>query len=418
MSITKWLVLVFLLGWNSTALATEVATQKTADGWQLLVEGKLFFIKGMSYSPTSIGESADDGTRRNWMIVDDDRDGRNDYAYQTWIDENKNNYRDPQEKEVGDFELMRQMGINTIRIYHHLSADPGLQKINAYSGKSSNYPPDFPPEKEKMLLRELHSQYGIWVAMGDLLGAYSVSSGASWDVGTDYTDPIQQANMLKSVEEMVRTHKDEPYILMWILGNENNLQEFTHTLASRQPEAYARFVNKATMLIKKIDPNHPVAICNGAYGLLEYYAKYAPAVDIFGLNFYSDNGFHEMWKNIASIYDRPVLLTEYGTGQPMVIDGKIDENVQTRIHLRAWEDIVRHSVGSEKPGNAIGGFVFQWVDEWWFDGNKWGQNINPKGDGWNHEYNGMFSLGSGSAGSLLRQPRKVYGAYQELWKKD
>ena len=76
-----------------------------------------------------------------------------------------------------------------------------------------NHPPN------KKILRELFNDFGIRVMMGDLLGAYSISSGADPTVGTDYRNPEQQANMMKSVEAMVREFKDEPYILMWALGN-------------------------------------------------------------------------------------------------------------------------------------------------------------------------------------------------------
>ena len=54
-----------------------------------------------------------------------------------------------------------------------------------------------------------------------LLGGYAVDSGANWKVGTDYTNPDQRAKMLSSVESMVNDNKDEPYVLFWVLGNEN-----------------------------------------------------------------------------------------------------------------------------------------------------------------------------------------------------
>lgn len=394
-----------------------VTTQKSSDGWQLLVDGTPFFIKGVGYSPTAIGESQDEGTSRNWMSVDDDHDGRNDYAYQTWVDSNRNNKKDPEEKEVGDFELMHQMGVNVIRVYHHPNMDPTLKKLNAAVAKTHNYSSNFTPATEQRLLRNLYSQYHIMVAMGDLLGAYTISTGASWDAGTDYTNPKQRAYMLKSVEEMVRRYKDEPYILMWILGNENNLP-MTHTNASQNPEAYAQFVNEAALLIKKLDGHHPVAICNGADLLLEYYAQYAPAIDIFGLNKYSVGGFYELWSKVAHIYDRPVILTEFGQEKLFFDQGKLNESVQAKIHRLSWEDIARHRAGQDVPGNALGGFVYEWVDEWWKDGDPWRQNLNPDKNGWDHEYSGLTSMGDGSGGSLKRQLREVYWTYKELWETD
>ncbi len=401
---------VFLLSFSAYAL--EVKTKKDSQGWQLLVNGEPYLIKGMCYYPDAIGESPNDNTRRNWVAVDDDQDGRNDYAYQTWVDKNLNNRKDDDEPEVGDFQLMKDMGVNTIRLYHHVSDDPDMQELNKASSKQQNYSPAI----EKAILAKLYAEFGIMTAMGDLIGSYTVSTGADWKVGTDYTDPVQRAHMLRSVEEMVRTYKDEPYILMWILGNENNYGEFTHTNASQELQVYARFVNEAALLIKKIDPSRPVALCNGGYQFLEYYNQYAPAVDIIGLNFYSNYGFHELWKKTETLFDRPIMLTEYGTGYPIVVDGKHDEKAQVRVHRLSWLDIEKHQYGQEKPGNAIGGFVFSWNDNWWEDGDQWQQNINPNGSGWNHEYNGMMSFGDGSSGSLTRQPRAVYELYQELWK--
>ncbi len=407
-------IILFLTGCCLPASAAIVKTHKTSQGWELLVDGKPFFIQGMCYFPDTIGESPHNNTRRNWEMVDDDHDGRNDFAYQTWVDANFNNIRDADEKDIGDFQLMRDMGVNTIRVYHHVSDDPALMALNTSSSKTSNYP----AVAEKKILRELYSKFGIMVAMGDFLGAYTVGTGALWNVGTDYTNPVQRANMLKSVEDMVSEHKDEPYVLMWILGNENNLP-FPHTQASRQPEAYARFVNEAAALIKKIDKHHhPVAISNGGSELIKSYAQYAPQVDIFGLNLYAYNGFNEMWNKTARDWDRPVMLTEFGTGHPLVIDGQLYEDSQAKVHKRSWEDISNHRKGQKTPGNAIGGFVFAWVDNWWEDGNSWHQNINPDKSEWNHEYNGMASVGNGSSGSLMRQLRKVYKMYQQEWTKD
>lgn len=401
-------------GCCSVTSAANVVTHKTPQGWELLVDGKPFFIHGMCFYPDTIGESANDQTRRHWETVDDDHDGRNDFAYQSWVDANRNNKRDPEEKEIGDFQLMKDMGVNAIRIYHHTSADPYLVNLN----KKGDTSIIFPAADEKKILRELYEKFGIMTAMGDLAGAYTVNTGSTWEAGTDYTDPIQKANMLKSVEDMVREHKDEPYVLMWVLGNENNLP-YPHTNARQQPQDYAKFINEAAILIKKIDQHHhPVALCNGGSELLDVYAQFAPEIDIFGLNEYVATGFHELWKKVSVLMDRPVMLTEFGTAHPQVIDGQLNEEAQAKVHKRSWEDIDKHSYGQEPPGNAIGGFVFAWADDWWQNGDKWHQNVNPDGSGWNNEYQGMASHGDGSAGSLSRQLRKVYWMYQQLWRQE
>src|ERR1044071_7208001 len=240
----KWLRLVFcgiiFLFKVSPSTAADVRVAESSDGWRLIVDGKPFFVKGICYYPTKVGESADDGTWRDWMTVDDDHDGRIDAPYQSWVDKNRNDRQDPGEKVVGDFQLMKEMGCNAIRVYHHASSSPQVQKINETgTGTALHY--NHAPNKE--LLRDLYKTYGIRVAMGDFLGTYTIGSGAPWDGGTDYSDPVQRKNMLASVEDMVREFKDEDFLLMWVLGNETNYREATHTNAATHPKDFAEFVN-------------------------------------------------------------------------------------------------------------------------------------------------------------------------------
>jgi beta-glucuronidase len=384
----------------------HVTVQKSKDGWRLLVNGQPFFVKGMVYNPMTIGESSYDGTVRDWMIVDDDKDGRNDFAYQSWVDANRNNKRDPDEKDIGDFQLLKDMGCNAVRIYHHASDDPEIMALNP-GNLLFNHPPN------KALLRELFDHYGIRVMMGDLLGSYTAATGATWENGTDYRDPVQRKNMLKSVETMVKDFKDEPFLLMWALGNENNYSQSTHTNADKYPEDYAKFVNEAAELIHRLDPNHPVSIVSGSTNLLDAYAKFAPAVDIFGLNDYRPFDFGDMWERVAKTYDKPVMFTEFGTGLPPVENGQMREDKQAAVHRSNWNDIAGHAAGKMPPGNSIGGFVFVWLDDWWEDGQPLVHDLMP--NGWHHEWNGMAGQGDGKNSPLLRELRQVYHTYKELW---
>src|SRR5581483_3144041 len=166
--------------------------------WRFFVDGKPFPIRAITYSVTPVGRSPDRGNwdvSKDWQIVDTDNDGRHDGFEQSYIDLNGNNKRDDNEPIVGDAKIISDLGANTLRAYHHIY--------------------------NKELFRKLYKEHGIYILCGDLLGGYAVGSGASWTDGTDYSNPTQQENMLKSVREMVTENKDEPYILMWVLGNEN-----------------------------------------------------------------------------------------------------------------------------------------------------------------------------------------------------
>ena len=126
--------------------AGKVRTVQYEDGgWQLMVEGKPYVIKGVTYAPTKVGQSPDEGTMTSWMEDDFNNSGRIDSPYESFLDTNP-------KAPVGDFQLMKDMGVNTIRLYHH----PG--KIN------------------KEVLRDLYNTYGIRVIMGDFLGKYALGS--------------------------------------------------------------------------------------------------------------------------------------------------------------------------------------------------------------------------------------------------
>jgi beta-glucuronidase len=248
--------------------------------------------------------------------------------------------------------------------------------------------------------------------MGDFIGAYTGGSGAAWDPGTDYNDPEQRANMLASVEDMVKEFRHEPYILMWILGNENNY-EFTHTNAGKFPEVYAKFVDQLAKRIHELDPHHPVVLCNGDTFFISYYARYAPNIDIFGVNSYPDLPFGTLWSDVAKGLNKPVIVTEFGEGKPKFNGNELDEEYQAQRISSAWCDIARHTAGSQSPANALGGFVFEWLDNWWQD---WGPTIHNRGqEGWDHEWMGLTSQGDGQMSPFLRQLRKSYFLLQSYW---
>ncbi len=381
--------------------------------WQMIVDDKPFIVKGITYGPSKIGESPHNGTSRNWMFVDDNKNGKIDAPYESWVDKNKNNKKDKNEKIIGDFQLLKEMGCNTIRHYYVSSG-------SKYSKDGSN----------KEILRDLFNTYGIRVIMGDFLGAYTIGSGADWNKGTDYNDKAQCERMKNIVKEMVLDHKDEPYILMWLLGNENNMDsDYTgintsRTLASKQPEAYAKFLNEVAKMIHEIDENHPVAVGNMELYLIDYYEKYAQEIDILGINSYrGKDGFGSLWKQAKNLFDRPVLITEYGCDAFNSNLNSEDEESQEKYHKGCWEDIRYNLAGESGKGNALGGVIFEWLDEWWksLKGSASSQQKTKDcpmdfPDGWSsEEWLGIVRQGNGKHSPFLRQLRKSYFLYEELW---
>jgi len=257
--------------------------------WQLLVAGRPYVIKGMAYSPNKTGLSPDRGTldaTRDWQTQDYNTNNIIDGPYEAWVDENTNNQQDPDEKTTGDFQLLAAMGCNTLRIYSHV--------IN------------------KELFRALYRDHGIMLMIGDLMGAYAVESGASWADGTDYENPVQQERMLANVRQMVLAHKDEPYTLMWVLGNENVYGVGNNS--DTKPEAFFALCNRAARLIHELDHSHPVAISNGDLKSLDAIAAHAPDIDIFGANAYrGEFGFgRSFFQSVRDTLGKPVIITRRG----------------------------------------------------------------------------------------------------------
>ncbi len=389
--------------------------------WELFVDGKPFMIKGVSYSPTKVGLDANNGTahpEKDWQIVDYNGNGTNDVLFESYVDVNENGTRDSNEAIVGDAKLLKDMGVNTIRAYHHLY--------------------------DKTLLRKLYQDYGLYVLCGDFFGAYGIGNGTAGGL-TDYENPVQQQAMLDSVQQMVLDARDEPYVIMWVLGNENNYGVGTN--ANTKPDAYYQFVDRAAQLIHQLDPTRPVALCNGEVGSLDRVKANCPNVDVFSANSYRGSGGfgRSFFRDVREQLDRPAFLSEFGCSAfSDTYTRSQAEAFQAMYLANSWEDILAHQSGFGE-GNSIGGVLFEFTDEWWKGGDvpdkikqalpAWYaarlsqyQTLSPNKhdmvpqasmpflDGWDYEeWLGVASQSTGSNSPYARVLRPGYFSIQSMW---
>jgi hypothetical protein len=111
--------------------------------WQLLVDGKPFPIRAVTYSVTPVGRSPDRANwdvSKDWQWVDTNNNHVHDGFYESYVDKNHNNKRDEDEPVVGDAQLLKDLGVNTLRAYHHLY--------------------------DKEFFRTLHDKYGFYFLCG------------------------------------------------------------------------------------------------------------------------------------------------------------------------------------------------------------------------------------------------------------
>ena len=371
--------------------------------WQMKVDGQPFIIKAMAYQPSKVGQSPDIGTLKDWSISDENQNNKIDSPYDSWVDKNRNNIQEGDEPAVGDFQIMKDMGVNVVRVYHH----------------------DF--VRNKQVFVDLYKTYGIRIIIGDFLGMYAVGSKADWIPGTDYSNPEHQSNMLDSVMKMVNNYKDEPCVLMWVLGNENNYGIANNS--QKNPEAYYHFVNEVAKKIKEVDPYHPVALCNGDIHFLDIFADNCPDIDVLGANSYRGKhgfGYYNLWLPIKEVADKPAMITEYGCpSYGHRYSREYAEDFQADYLVSNWQDIIQNSAGYG-TGNALGGVVFEFVDEWWKTGAPPGfpdiiQDVTPNCggpfvDGWYYEeWFGITSQGDATDSPFMRQLKKSYFELQKIW---
>jgi len=370
--------------------------------WQLLKDGQPFPIRAMDYCPTPVGKgNHTEGYEVNgsWQLADDNHNGKIDAIEESWIDRNGNEIQDADEPWTSDMQIMADMGVNTVRIYHH-----------AWN---------------KDLLKRWHEKYGTMFLMGDFAGAYAVGSGASWADGTNYADPVQTAKLMELIKKMVTDEKDEPYVLMWVLGNENVYG--VASSAKKDPDSYWKFINQAAEMIHQMDPNHPVSVSSGDLYHFDSFIKNAPAVDVYGCNIYRGNGGmgRSFWRSISELSGKPVFISEFGTSA--YGKDRTEEEIeafQKDYHQGNWEDIEYNMAGNPGYGNSLGGCIFEFCDEWWKSEHHpmdvhdvISEHPAPFCDGNNYEeWYGLFSVGTGKNTPFMRQPRAVVEYYRNLWK--
>jgi beta-glucuronidase len=361
--------------------------------WALFVDNKPYWIKGLAWGLTKIGQSPDLQNMTPWELSNDPEPWKT-----TWWDKNRNNRRDPGE-DTTDLELLRNLGVNTLRIYYRMN--------------------------NKAALRNLYEKAGIMAMLGVAFGAYALDSGATWEQGTDYSDPRQQQRMLEEVEAMVREHKDEPYVLAWCLGNENVYGVANN--ANKYPATFAHLLQKAVKLIHRLDPDHPVVYANGDLQFLDAFIRHTPDLDIFGCNVYrGKEGAGDLYDRVLKEYGKPVVITEFGAPAfNNAIKGE-DEEAQAVYIAGNIRDQAFHRAGGLGAGNSLGGFIFEWQDEWWKSGAGDppdqqdygpGQAPGPFVDGMFHEeWFGITSQGNGYDSPNMRQLRKAYWSIQQAWR--
>lgn len=301
----------------------EIKTTKEG-GYYLTVDKKPFLIKGIIYNPTPLCKGYDydffNDTNKPWLI---------------------------------DGKLMKEAGINCVRIY---STGEDLDKV-------------------KQFVNEMYTKFGIYTIVSDWLGLWSYP-------GVNYADEQFQKNTKERLLKIAEALKNEKGLLMWVLGNENSytfsgkicfwtspeinkIKDLRQQIETRA-KIYYSFVDDLAAEIKKIDPNHPVALGNGEESFLDIASKVCDDIDILAIISYRGKKFGNLFDHIKTYFNKPIFISEFGADSYDSYLEKEAEGIQAEYIISQWKNIFEHTAFSKNmEGNCLGGTLFEWSDEWW-----------------------------------------------------
>ena len=266
----------------------------------------------------------------------------------------------PKEILEKDFQMMKEVGINTIRTYQPM--------------------PD--------IVLNLAEQYNIMVIE-------NVVYPGSW---TDFNSRAELEELKNTAIKNIIRHKDKKCILAWDIWND---APFTYGPGGRNiikkygEENLNRFLEEIYQTIKEIDPNRPITGSNLIYseeslrlgaGFLDIlsYNTYLGIYDWLGGKFSDEKAKEtvELLQVVSSQYDKPVIIAE--TGYSSYCKGATQgEVIQKQIQM---------------AGNALAGIIiFEWADEWGKAGKPYQLNNHIEEhwgivDGYRNPKDGYYKL--------------------------
>ena len=371
-----------------------VTVERTKDGgWQLLAGGKPYFVRGVCYQYVPVGEDQTydlfQDRRKPWML---------------------------------DGKMMKSIRTNTVRFYR-----PGGDAAAT-----------------RQVIRDLYKHFGIRTALGHYLGF--------WDwPPPNYADPEFRQKVMREVLDMVEEYKNEPGILFWILGNENNysfdrgirdwstpeIDAIGVPLKMREAKAriYYRFMNDLAKAVKAADPNHPVVMGNGELVSIYIAKEECPDIDILGGIVYQGKSFGTYFERLKRNFGKPNVFIEFGADSFDAVWQQESQDWQAFFIKLQWNEIVKNRAGGDGVGNSLGGFVFEWNDEWWKHNSGYvpGWRVHDTEASWantayyfdakagnniNEEWWGVTSLDQKHSknGMERRLPKKAFYLLRSLWR--
>jgi hypothetical protein len=286
--IVKMFFLLVLVASCATSLTDTTVMVKER---KILVNKRPYLIKGICYHPVPIGS-----TKRDFSRLTE------------------------------DLALMKEAGINTIRVYEPIDNSAVLDEISEAGFK--------------LIIGFGYNQEGVYDILSGTYSAY------------------------------VEKYKNHKAILMWELGNEYNYhpERFENDI-----ENWYKIMDMAAITIHEIDNNHPVTTAHGE--LPDSLAlSSSPNIDVWGMNVYRWDNPEELFEQWKAVSNKPMYLSEAGGDSYMTITkAGYDKGVNEKAQADA-NDAVLESV-FDNLEICSGVALFSFTDGWWKAGNPSTQDV-------------------------------------------
>lgn len=326
------------------------------NGFRLFFDGNPLEVQGIVYQPVP------DGRHIN--------DFRNNYAglFKALLDE--------QDGGQGHARMLSEMGVTTIRVYE-------LSTTNQAD-----------IEAVKAIFRQAFEQYGITVVVGNWAGLW--------------TNPNDRDAIREDVRRMVEAYKDEPWLLGWMIGNENNewIQDgIFGTRINMNRQEYFQFMDELAAIVQSVDPDHPVML--GNRGLSDEEARlinqHATHFDALAMTSYTAPAGFRSILDAADRINLPVIISEFGrsAGNPAEVGEQLGylNSITALLH--------QNRAGGSGTGGVVGFFIFEFTNEKW----KAADSGNPREAQFGIIGNG-FDFGDAIA--KAEEPRLGIGEHKEV----
>lgn len=206
------------------------------------------------------------------------------------------------------------------------------------------------------LLLDTAYKYNIKVILGIWLRHGQNGDNFDW-----VNDEIGKKSQFDEAIHNVNKFKGHPALLMWCVGNEVIL----NLLTEKEKTEYCLFLDNLCKKIKIEDSNHLVSSASASTYDASYWAKYVPALDLYGINAYGNN--------ISIISDtvekfgnnKPYILTEFGAEGEWAVE-KDNNNLPIEPSDDEKFSIIENSWNNWifPKENCLGAFVFNYGSNW------------------------------------------------------